>query len=741
MLHSKTIIRVLALTLFFFTKAGFGAEVIKGNHLDIHAWSGITESASTKGQALGLSMHGELHEVSSRVDRKGQRHIRYQQYFKGMPVFGKQLIEHRKHTGVSKGFTGSLVKQIHADIQNTNIKISSDDALTHAKSLFVSSTASIDQLKYENESSKLVIFLDKNSVARQAFHVTFFVDDIGGGNPTKPSYLLDAYTLEVLKYWNDLQTADIGTGPGGNEKIGIYEYGIDFGFLDVIPDEFNINCEMINANVKTVNLNHETSGNDTYVYGCPNNTFQEINGAYSPLNDAHYFGGVIYDMFNDWYSMPPLSFQLVMRVHFGNNYQNAFWNGSSMTFGDGGDIFYPLVSLDVSAHEVAHGFTQQNSNLIYSSQSGGMNEAFSDMTGEAAEFYSRNSNDWQLGADIFKGTGALRYMDDPTLDGKSTGHVDGYYEGMDVHHSSGIYNKAFYLLATTSGWDIRKAFDTMVFANMNYWVPDSTFAEGACGVVSAADDLGYESSAVVTAFAQVGVTCGVEPTPQAPIVTSFADGTGPFVSITGEHLVSITSVTFGGTPAMGFQFVSPTQLTAIKPSAFTTGPICVTNSEGTGCSPEPYYGMPVIDSYTQWTGPFVGINGNNLTGVISVTFNGVPAMGYQEQGVTQLATIVPIGVSTGPICVTTIGGSACSPTDYIVPPYISSVVHGTGPFFTINGTNLVNVTAATFNGQPVAGWQENGPTQLAVIVFNATSGPVTVTTPGGTATYNYVAIE
>ncbi|MCV5736521.1 M4 family metallopeptidase, partial [Escherichia coli] len=92
-------------------------------------------------------------------------------------------------------------------------------------------------------------------------------------------------------------------------------------------------------------------------------------------------GKVVYDMYKDWLNTAPLTFQLQMRVHYRKRYENAFWNGSSMTFGDGASYFYPLVSLDVSAHEVSHGFTEQNSNLIYSGQSGGINEAFSDMAG------------------------------------------------------------------------------------------------------------------------------------------------------------------------------------------------------------------------------------------------------------------------------------------------------------------------------------------------------------------------
>jgi Zn-dependent metalloprotease len=198
-----------------------------------------------------------------------------------------------------------------------------------------------------------------------------------------------------------------------------------------------------------------------------------------------------------------------MRVHYGTNYQNAFWNGSSMTFGDGGSTFYPLVSLDVSAHEVSHGFTEQNSDLTYSGQSGGINEAFSDMAGEAAEAYNFGSNDFLVGADIYKSSsGALRYMDNPPQDGISIDHTSDYYGGLDVHYSSGVYNKAFYLLATTSGWSTQTAFQAFARANQLYWTSSTTFNQGVCGVVDAANDLGFNTADVDAAFAAVGATCG-----------------------------------------------------------------------------------------------------------------------------------------------------------------------------------------------------------------------------------------
>ena len=178
-----------------------------------------------------------------------------------------------------------------------------------------------------------------------------------------------------------------------------------------------------------------------------------------------------------------------------------------MSFGDGASTFYPLVSLDVSAHEVSHGVTEQRSGLNYSGEAGGMNEAFSDMAGETAENYMHGTNDWMVGEQIFKGNGALRYMDDPTRDGRSIDNAADMTSSLDVHYSSGVYNKAFYLLSTTNGWTIKDAFGVMLRANDLYWTASATFNSGACGVENAAADLGKNVADVTAAFAAVGVSC------------------------------------------------------------------------------------------------------------------------------------------------------------------------------------------------------------------------------------------
>lgn len=268
-------------------------------------------------------------------------------------------------------------------------------------------------------------------------------------------------------------------------------------------------CVMENENVQTIDLKNRyflrESQQVPFEFACSENTNRYSNGAYSPLNDAHYFGNVVFNMYSDWLNTSPLTFQLKMKVHYRRNFQNAFWDGRAMTFGDGGSTLYPLVSLDVSAHEVSHGFTQQNSNLVYSEKSGGLNEAFSDMAGEAAEYYMAGTNDWMVGEQIFKAEGAVRYMDDPTLDDRSIGHQDDFVSGMNVHYSSGVFNKAFYLLATTSGWDTRKAFEVYARANMLYWTSTIDWDTAGSAAMDAACDLGYDITDVQASLSAVGV--------------------------------------------------------------------------------------------------------------------------------------------------------------------------------------------------------------------------------------------
>lgn len=455
---------------------------------------------------VGLSEHHSFNIKTQVPLANGKVKIRYQQHYQGIPIYDGAVSATRTSNGKINKISGEVLDNIEADLPKARAGITQKSALSIAlKQAKLSNSNRTDgnQLQdyhIENTRTRDFIHLNKAKKARRVYEVSMMIHTQKG--PSRPFYLIDAKTGNILEHWNGLTTHKMAHGPGGNEKTGIYEYGEDFNGLPVSED-----CAMSSKHVDTINMNHKRMGGDIHQFACPSNTHKAINGAFSPLNDAHYFGNVVFNMYQDWFKTSPLTHRLAMRVHYDSHFENAFWDGKQMTFGDGNSRFYPLVSLDVVAHEVSHGFTEQNSDLMYRSQAGGINESFSDMAGEAAEYYMHGENDWLIGSSISKTAEALRYMDDPTKDERSIGHKKDYSLFMNVHHTSGVFNKAFYELANTENWNTAKAFKPFVLANQVYWKRISTFHTASCGVINAGKDLGYDSTAIENAFKKVGVKC------------------------------------------------------------------------------------------------------------------------------------------------------------------------------------------------------------------------------------------
>ncbi|UCH97518.1 MAG: M4 family metallopeptidase, partial [Candidatus Aminicenantes bacterium] len=498
----------------------------------------INQNGTDLGSALGLSPDDGFQLLRQVTDFNGETHYRYQQTYKGIPVWGMQTIVSKGRDNKVKKLNGNFIHGSRGDVGKIPTSLDPQGALRQMQELHKEKDASAIWNFRNEKAGTFVYFHKKSKKARLCYVVSFFADT-EYGNPSQPIFFIIVKNGKVIDSYDMLRYQ--GVGPGGNLKVGYYYYGTDYDPFCVAVNGGT--CTMNCTDVKTVDLNHGTSGSTPYSYTCYENLHKEINGAYSPLNDAQFFGQVVYDMYFNWYGAAVLPFQLTMRCHYSTNYENAFWDGSTMTFGDGYTTFYPLVSLDVTAHEVSHGFTEFNSNLIYSGQSGGINESFSDQAGEAAEYYSRGSTDYMCGFDIYKNpTQALRYLYDPPLDGISIDHVSDYYEGMDVHYSSGIFNKAFYLIATSPGWNTKMSFDISVRANQVYWTSGTTFQQGAEGVMNAAVDLGYPCQDVINAFAQVGISLVCPGPPVADFVGLPTSGDSPLtVNFTDQSTNNPTS--------------------------------------------------------------------------------------------------------------------------------------------------------------------------------------------------------
>lgn len=537
-----------------------GLDVARLNHQYKAAAATLGVAAQARdrhAELLGMDADSQLRQTALLVDKDGTKHYRYQQLYRGLPVFGEGIAVTEGTDGTVRNLFGRKVDGLAAEIPAVAAKLSAGNALALGKSAGLGNRVGF--MRTENEKAELSIYVDDNGRAHKAYVVSYFADTAQGGSPTRPFVIIDANSGRILKQWDGLTHALVGTGPGGNQKTGQYEWGSGgiYAYMDVAQS--GSTCTMNSTNVKSVNLNGSTGTSTTaYAYTCPRNTYKAINGAYSPINDAHSFGTVITKMYPAYTGYNALSFQLVMRVHYGTNYENAFWNGSNMSFGDGASTFYPLVNADVSGHEVSHGFTEQHSNLTYSGQSGGINESFSDMGGEATEYYWKGTNDFDVGREIYKSaSGALRYMCNPTADGASIDNAANYTSGMDVHYSSGVYNKAFCNLAKTAGWSTPTAFKVFARANALYWTSSATYNSAACGVETAAQDLGLNKADVTAAFTAVGVSCsggggggGTTALTKGVTVTGISASTGNSVNYTLVVPSGASNLTFtmsGGT--------------------------------------------------------------------------------------------------------------------------------------------------------------------------------------------------
>ena len=247
------------------------------------------------------------------------------------------------------------------------------------------------------------------------------------------------------------------------------------------------------------------------------------------VNQAFDSAGITYDFYLQVLkrnSIDGAGMRIESSVHYSHDFNNAFWNGSQMVYGDGdGKLFTGFTgALDVIAHELTHGVTQYlvpGGGLVYDGQSGALNESMSDVFGSVVKQWhlkqSAEQADWLIGAGIMTPAvgKALRSMADPgnaalTWSGDDQpGTMAGYVEGGDVHTNSGIPNHAFYLAATKLGGNSWDKAGPIWYQALSLLHPDATFVDAAHATVKAAEirhGVGSaEAAAVQAAWHEVGV--------------------------------------------------------------------------------------------------------------------------------------------------------------------------------------------------------------------------------------------
>jgi Zn-dependent metalloprotease len=398
---------------------------------------------TTTAKDIGLGTKEALVVRDVIKDADGTVHTRYERTYGGLPVLGGDLVVDTAESGA----TERVIKATNATIKVADLTPSVTTGAAEKQA--VSRAKALGSTKSAADSARKVIW------AASGKPVLAYETVVGGlqddGTPNELHVITDAATGKKLYEYQGIETGVGNTQYSGQVALTTTQSGSNYTLTDGAR-----------GGHKTYNLNHGTSGTGT-LFSQTNDTWgnSTTSNAATAGADAHYGAAETWDFYKNTFGRSGIKNNGVgaySRVHYGNSYVNAFWDDSCfcMTYGDGTNNADPLTALDVAGHEMSHGVTSNTAGLNYSGESGGLNEATSDIMGTGVEFYANNSTDvgdYLIGEKIdINGDGTpLRYMDKPSKDG---GSADSWYSGvgnLDVHYSSGVANHFFYLLSEGSG--------------------------------------------------------------------------------------------------------------------------------------------------------------------------------------------------------------------------------------------------------------------------------------------------
>ena len=528
-----------------------------------------------------------------KIDELKKAHTHVQQVVNGVKVWEGEAIVHLGPSGEVENVTDDLKEAIAVD---PTPNFDDKEALRMAKQMWRGSK------KLTEEPMVELYYVRGEERDHLAWRVEMARLD-GSEFTAAPVYFIDAHTGEKIFEYDNLQTGSGNSLYSGTINIATSQSGSTYYMED------------LTRRMGTFNMNN--TGNTTTGTGGTQSRYTGTDDVWSATNeragvDAHYGAAMTYDYFKNAHGRNGINGSngpgttaaaanstislVASRVHFGSNYNNAFWYNNTMSYGDGnGTSFTPLVTLDIAGHEMTHGVTQYEAGLTYSNESGALNESMSDVFGAMVELYARGgtvtSDTWKIGEQAYTPNtagDALRYMDNPHLAGNggytSDDDPDHYAERYTgtadsggVHINSGIGNKALYLAAaggthhrsgvTVTGMGTTDAAKIWYRALTIYMTSGTNFAGARTAMLNSATDLfgatSTQYNTTAAAWCAVGVgscpsgnptpTPTVTPTPTPGGSTSIVNGgfegsVSPWVgSGTGYFYVANGNYPHGGT--------------------------------------------------------------------------------------------------------------------------------------------------------------------------------------------------
>jgi len=495
--------------------------------------------------------HTEMRLLHSTTNKAGATTDRYVEYFKGLKISYSSATVNSKDGRVS--FVTSNVYKPDAGLSEVPV-LSAATAFTHALN-FVGAT----KYKWENPTEEAYIkeLYHKPDTSYLPHGILTWVEDLRSENKDHKLHLawsFDIYAEEPLSRQEVFIDAATGkvlfsnplirhtAATGASRYSGVVPFQTSF-----VGGTYRLYDSTRGSGVYTRNMNNGTSYGAAIQFTSATNTWPAPAAGDNVALDAHWGGEMVYDYWFNRHgrlSWDNLDGILLQYVHYGSNYNNAYWNGTAMTYGDGSGIaaggFSPLTSLDVTAHEVGHGVCEATANLVYAMESGALNEAFSDCWAAAIEHWADpHESDampksyWDVGEEI--GTEPLRSMNSPLLQGQPDTYGGTNWtnqvgctptSGNDycgVHRNSGLMNYWFYLLVN-GGSGTNDNGDAYIVNALDWTKSEIILYQAELALTSTADYMDMRTASINAANMLYG-PCSFE----AQCVTSawYAVGVGP----------------------------------------------------------------------------------------------------------------------------------------------------------------------------------------------------------------------
>lgn len=476
--------------------------------------------------------------LRTEIDDLGFTHSRFQYQFNGIPVLGSVIIAHSKN-GLLNSFNGEIFTpdSKFLSLQKLPESLCLENALsiTNAKLYKWQDPQQEIDIKHIKEDEKAtwfptgtLIFSPQNGDFSSDLHLCYEFSIFADEPLIGQKMYIDAENGKLVGIEEIIHTADV-PGKAVTKYSGIVNMMTD----STAPGAYRLREKSRGNGIETYNMKKGTSYGASVDFTDPDNYWNNVNANKDEVaTDAHWGAQMTYDYFKTNFnrnSYNNAGAKIISYVHYSVNYDNAFWNGSYMTYGDG-NTFKPLTSIDVCGHEVTHAVTTYSAGLIYSYESGALNESFSDIFGNTIERYARPTQySWKIGEDITTTGTGLRNMLNPLLKGhprcyKGTSWYAGAGDNGGVHTNSGVQNWWYYLI-TEGGKgtnDFAQAFKVdslgiisagkIAYRNLTvYLTASSKYADARFYSIKAATDLFGDCSKEVVAVTNAWYAAGVGP--------------------------------------------------------------------------------------------------------------------------------------------------------------------------------------------------------------------------------------